>query len=79
MIMCMHLIDDIFEDDLGGWKGQDIKGYSVVPGGVPIEEVGLHPGRVPGVLHEKMIEIGVITDTLYNQIPVTVKKYTIDQ
>ena len=72
--MGMQLIDDIFEDNFSGWEGQHVKRYPVIPRRVPVKQIGLHPGSIPGVFDKKVIKIRMITNPFHNQVPITVKK-----
>ena len=73
MIMSMQLIDNVLEHDLSSRKTQNVEWDSVVPGGVAIEQIGLHPRRVSWVLHKEMIEVRMVTNPLNNQVPITKK------
>ena len=74
MIMSMQLIDDVLEDHLSGRKAQDVVWDSIVPGAVAIEQVGLHPRCVAGILHEEVIKVRMAANSLDHQVPITKMK-----
>ena len=74
MIMGMQLIDDVFEDHLGGRKGDHVPGNPVVSSSVSVKEVGFHPSRVARVLHKKVIKVGMVSYPLHDQIPIAKAK-----
>ncbi len=62
MRVSVQLVDDISENVLGLGKLHDVEGDPVVAGRVAVKQVGLHPIRVAGVLHEEVVEVRVLAN-----------------
>ena len=70
--MRVQLVEVVLVDRLGLGQPQDVEGNPAV--GVAVEEVGLHPGCVLGVLDKVEPEVRVVPDPCLDKVPVPAKR-----